>query len=160
MTDQIERTDPDLTLSTPDRLRAARAMAEDYEAFLAPGERFAVHGEVGEEYIWAEVVLRAADDSFKLELEAAMSASDLALNQMLPQEPQRGLEVLFDFLRLQLYEFFRSDRRERFHVDWRLYDLGPVRKVRFRAQQSRPELERKADRILEEDAAQPPAEES
>lgn len=146
MTEQMHANPDTLVLAPADRLAIARALTADFEAFLAPGERFDVKGEVKPEYLYSQIILRSADQSFQLDLESVTvsreenpSAAELTDHD--------GLELLFDFLRVQLYEFFRADRSMRFHVDWRAYAFEGYT-LRFRVNISSPSLDARADALL------------
>ena len=132
------------TLSPKERLRRARALERDYEAFLAPGERLLVHAEHTPEFVYAQLILERADRLLRLDLEAAFMTQDA------PELPPaaEALELLMEHLRLQLYEYFRSDRTERFHADWRVYPVQGYM-LRARGAQSSPGLEASADALLE-----------
>ncbi len=129
------------------------ALTTRFAAFLKPGERLEVDAEKADEYVYGTIKVTTADDSFRLDVEAAILAADQHEAKL--DEPERYLELALEFLKLQLYEFFRQDRQERFHIDWRIY---PVEKasIRFRGQIRKPSLERGADELL--DDADPPIE--
>ncbi|MEC9398705.1 MAG: hypothetical protein VX475_13845 [Myxococcota bacterium] len=153
MTDQIERRDPQLRLAPADRLALSRAMTRDHEAFLAPGERFAIDAEVGQpgpngapEYVWAQLLLGTPDDTFRLEVEGAMVPADQPPEQSFP-EGRDAISELLAFLRLQVYEFFRLDRQLRFHDDWRLQPFQG-KTLRFRGAVRYPGLDERADELL------------
>lgn len=134
-----------------------QSLTARFAAFLKPGEALEVDAELSDEYVYGTVAVTSADDSFRLDVEAAiLSADQDRIDELDP--PEAYLELAIEFLKLQLYEFFRRDRDERFHVDWRLY---PVEKatIRFRGQVRRPDLERRADELLEDEElpeAEPP----
>lgn len=134
------------TLEPAERLKRARALERDYEAFLAPGERILVSAELTAQFIYAQLVLERADKRFKLDLEAAFTSQDAAPGQALP-DAEQGLDLLLDYLRLQLYEFFRSDRSERFHADWRTYPQDE-HMLRFRGVTSSPRYEQEATELI------------
>lgn len=117
-----------------------------FRAFLKPGESLSVEAEKTDEYVWGKLLLETADDSFEFELEGALLGSDQSQQKI--YEHERKLEIVFEFLKRQFYEFFRTDRRETFHLDWKLYHLDEAT-VRFRAQTRKPRLEDRADTILE-----------
>ena len=130
-------------------------MTRDHEAFLAPGERFAIDAEVGKpdaqgapEYVWAQVLLGTPDDSFRLEIEGALVPADQAPESSFP-EGSEAISELLAFLRVQVYEFFRLDRQLRFHDDWRLQPFQS-KIVRFRGAVRFPELEKRADDLLQQ----------
>lgn len=154
MTDQIKRREPEQKLAPGERLSLSRSMTRDHEAFLAPGERFAVDAEVGKqgsqgapEYVWAQLLLGRPDDSFRLEMEAAMVPGDQEPGVIFP-EAELAMETLFAMLRVRLYDYFRQDRHALFHDDWRMQPFGEWA-VRFRASQSNPGLDAQADALLD-----------
>ena len=135
-------------LEPADRLRRARALEIDYEAFLAPGERLNVRAEQSPKFIYAQLVLERADRSLRLDLEAAFTEQDVEPGGDLPA-PDQALDLLMDYLKMQLYEYFRSDRTERFHADWRTYPYEDF-VLRARGVQSSPRLETLANDLLQD----------
>jgi hypothetical protein len=123
------------------------ALTTRFAAFLKPGERLDIDAEQSDEYVWATIRVTTVDESFQLDVEASILAADQ--NESTLSEPARYLELAIEFLKLQLYEFFRQDRDERFHVDWRIYPVEKVT-VRFRGRMRMPSLERDADELLGE----------
>lgn len=125
-----------------------QALTARFAAFLKPGESLELDAEKSDEYVYGTIVVTSADDSFRLDLEASILAADQQVKAL--DNPDGFLELALEFLKLQLYEFFRQDREERFHVDWRKY---PVEKavIRFRGQIRKPSLEREADALLEDE---------
>ncbi len=147
MTEQNRAQTPRFSLNAVDRLARARALDRDYEAFLAPGEKFTVQAEADEAYIHAQIVLTSADKSFKLDLEAVIIPQDLTPHQE-RLEDRVFTDLLFDFLRVQLYEFFRQDRHQRFHLDWRVFPFEGY-PIRLRGAVTQPDLIAQADALLE-----------
>lgn len=147
----------DVELLAPRQKQLIRqALTARFAAFLKPGESLQIDAEKSAEYVYGTIVVTSADDSFRLDLEASILAADQKAEKL--DNPERFLELSIEFLKLQLYEFFRQDRQERFHIDWRLY---PVEKatIRFRGQIRKPSLEREADELLDEDGeSQAPSE--
>lgn len=135
------------TFSSDERRRIENAMNFRFNAYLKPGEKISVDAEVDDEYIYTELSLEAADDSFRLELEAAVLAADQG-GETFPR-PGDALDQAFEVLKLRLYEFFQSNRTERFHIDWRHYTVNQTA-VRFRGQMRKPELESQADELLDD----------
>ncbi|QDG54600.1 hypothetical protein FIV42_28795 [Persicimonas caeni] len=131
-----------------------QALTARFSAFLKPGESLELDAEQSEDYVYGTIAVTSADESFRLDLEASILAADQKAEKL--DSPERFLELALEFLKLQLYEFFRQDRQERFHVDWRLY---PVEKatIRFRGQIRKPSLEREADALLGEEDSETPA---
>ncbi len=134
------------TLSADEHNRIQNAMQYRFGAYLRPGESITIDAERGDEYVYSEMVLESADESFHLQLEAAVLAADQGVDEFV--RPQEALNLGFELLRRQLYEFFQSNRSERFHVDWRQYTVEQT-EVRFRGRIRKPELERRADEMLE-----------
>ena len=133
-------------LNALERLALSEALSRDYEAFLAPGEKIAVRARYDAGWSWAHLALASADGTFRLDLEAGFSQEDFEAGM----EQPKGRAVaskLIEFLRVQLYEFFRQDRGERPPVDWRLYAYEGL-PVRYRGERSSPALEQAADALL------------
>lgn len=135
------------TFTASERSRIENAMNYRFSAYLKPGEKITVDGEKGDEYVYTELAVEAADDSFRLDLETAMLAADQGLAEF--PEPDAFMERTFEFLKLRLYEFFKSNRTERFHVDWRHYTVEGTA-IRFRGRIRKPKLEEKADELLDD----------
>jgi hypothetical protein len=135
------------TFTADERRRIENAMNFRFNAYLKPGESISVDAEVDDEYIYSELALEAGDESFRLELESAVLAADQGA-EVFPR-PGDALDQAFEFLKLRLYEFFQSSRTERFHIDWRHYTVNETA-VRFRGQMRKPELESRADEMLED----------
>ncbi len=140
------------TLTPQEHKRIRNAMMYRFGAYLRPGERLAIDAERGEEYVYSQLLLEAADESFELELQAAILAADQGVDRF--QHPGEALDLAFEFLKLRLYDFFQKDRGERFHIDWRHYTVRQT-DVRFRGEIRRPALEERADDILDEYTDQP-----
>lgn len=132
-----------------------QALTARFSAFLKPGEALEVDAEKSDDYVYGTIAVTSADDSFRLDLEGSILAADQKMEKL--DNPDAFLELALEFLKLQLYEYFRQDRQERFHIDWRLY---PVEKatIRFRGQIRKPGLEREADELLEDDESTQPIE--
>ena len=135
------------TFSSDERRRIENAMNFRFNAYLKPGESISVDAEVDDEYIYTELTLEAADESFRLELESAVLAADQGGETF--AAPGDALDQAFEFLKLRLYEFFQSSRTERFHIDWRHYTVNQTA-VRFRGKMRKPELETRADDLLDD----------
>jgi hypothetical protein len=135
------------TLSADEHQRIAHAMQYRFNAYLRPGESITIDAERDDDYVYSTLAVEAADESFRLELEAAVLAADQGVEEFV--HPQEALNLGFELLKRQLYEFFQSNREERFHVDWRQYTIDQT-EVRFRGRIHRPELERRADEMLDE----------
>ena len=135
------------TFSSDERRRIENAMNFRFNAYLKPGESISVDAEVDDEYIYTELTLEAADESFRLELESAVLAADQGGETF--AVPGDALDQAFEFLKLRLYEFFQSSRTERFHIDWRHYTVNQTA-VRFRGKMRKPELETRADDLLDD----------
>ncbi|MFW5966118.1 MAG: hypothetical protein ACOCV2_01315 [Persicimonas sp.] len=138
------------TLAPRQRQLIRQALTARFGAFLKPGESIDLAAEKSDEYVYAKLTVSAADESFQLDVEAAVLAADQDRIERF-EAPEQILELAIEFLKRQTYDFFRSDRDERFHVDWRIYPVDKAT-VRFRGQVRRPELERRADDLLEDEA--------
>lgn len=140
------------TLTPDEHKRIKNAMMYRFGAYLRPGESISIDAEKGREYVYSELTLSAADESFELELEAAVLAADQGVDEF--EVPGEALDLAFEFLKLRLYEFFQQDRNQRFHIDWQHYTVRQTG-VRFRGEIRRPELEERADELLDEEGGQP-----
>lgn len=148
-----EAGDREVETLTPDEHKRIRnAMMYRFGAYLRPGESISIDAERGREYVYGELQLESADGSFELDLEAAILAADQGVDEF--QRPGEALDLAFEVLKLRLYEFFQQDRNERFHIDWRHYTVKQT-DVRFRGEVRRPELEDRADDLLEEHTDEP-----
>ncbi len=142
--DDSSKVDP----VTPEEHATIRdALSSKFGARLRPGESLSVDLERDGEHVWGQVILDAADDTFRLELEAAAVRSD----EPNPKkwDPMERFQMVLDLLDLQLNTFFEEERTARFHDDWRIYKLeetGPD--LRFRGRQRRPDLDALADQWL------------
>ena len=119
-------------------------------AYFRPGERLDLTVEDEEDFVYAQLSVHLPDESYRLDLEAAMIAQDQ--NQMFVEQTTSRKRLLgaIEFLSDKLEDYFRSKRETRFHVDWRLYGYESST-VRFRGRQRRPELERRASELLDDD---------
>lgn len=124
-----------------------QALMARFSAFLKPGESLEIDAELADEYVWAIIRLVSADESFQLDVEASILAADQGARQL--EEAEKYLEMVIEFLKLQLYDYFRQDRDERFHIDWRIYQVQQFN-VRFRGQIRQPTLEEQADALLDQ----------
>jgi hypothetical protein len=118
-----------------------------FDAYLRPGESLTVDAERSDEYVYTQVVLESADETLRLELEASVLAADQQVESF--ADPQEALDLAFEYLKIRLREFFTGDRQERFHVDWRIYEVEGTA-VRFRGELRKPEIEKRADELLDE----------
>lgn len=125
-----------------------RALTRDFEAFLAPGERMGLQIEVAPEFELVQLILGKRDDSMALTLEAARLQEDTTKSlRDLPTDD--AIELLLVFLRVQLYEYFRSDRVARFHEDWTQY-MHTDETIRFRGELRSPLLDAATQDLLGE----------
>lgn len=134
-------------LTADERKRIRDAMMFRFGAYLRPGEDISVEAEKGDEYVYSKLLLESANEGSELELEAAILAADQGGREF--GSPQEVLDIAFDFLKIRMLEHFQSDRRERFHVDWRHHEVEGLQ-IRFRGRLRKPELEERADELLEE----------
>ncbi len=137
-------------LNALERLALSEALSRDYEAFMAPGEKIAVRARLDEGWAWAHLALASADGTFRLDLEAGFSEEDFEGGLEMPVG-RAGTSKLIEFLRVQLYDFFRMDRGERPPVDWSLYSYDDV-PVRYRGERSSPALDEAANALLGDEA--------
>ena len=150
-TESPGRAERDVQKVAPrDRLRLEHALMGRFAAYLRPGESLALDAEKAGDFVFVQLELAAADRSFELTLEAAILAQDQGDETL--DDPQAHVELALEFLKMQLYEYFRGDRATRFHPDWQLYPVDRAT-IRFHGQMRRPELEARADRMLDADDA-------
>jgi hypothetical protein len=147
--DPTSGADREVELLAPRQKQLIRqALTARFSAFLKPGEALRIDAERSQDYVYATVAVTSADDSFRLDLEAAITAADQKVEAL--DDPDASLELAIEFLKLQLYEFFRQDRQERFHIDWRLYPVERAT-IRLRGEIRKPSLEQRADQMLADD---------
>lgn len=127
-----------------------RRLKTRFRAFLRPGERVSLTVEDEEDFVYAQLTICPPDESTRMDLEAAMIAQDQRRMFVEQTTSRKRLLGAIEFLSGKLEEYFRSKRQKWFHVDWRLYEFDAAT-VRFRAHHRRPELEQKADELLEDD---------
>ncbi len=120
------------------------AMAERLEGALEPGESLSVEGESGPESVQARFVLAGGPSKARLLLEARV---DLRAAR-LPADDAR--DVALDALDLILLEYLESERSLRFSGVEEERELNGVT-VFVRADRSFPELEARADALLDDD---------
>ncbi len=118
-----------------------------FRAFLRPGEKIALSVEDEEDFVYAQLLISSRDETFQLDLEAAVIEQDQEEGLVRATTSAMRLLAAIEYLSSQAEEFFRSQRRARYHVDWRIYDCEGAR-VRFRGQQRRPDLEAQATDLL------------
>lgn len=150
--DQLEHSEDVELLSGRRKQLIRQTLLSRFGAFLKPGEQLSIDAEKSSEYVFATLAVEAPDRTFRVEVDGAYLAADQG--QEVLAAPEHMLELVIEFLKMQLYEFFRTDREERFHIDWRKY---PVERgtIRFRGQITRPALEEEADELLEDDIDDP-----
>ena len=111
---------------------------------LRAGEGIALDAVRTAEHTLMTVVLSAADNTLRLELQAAILPDDDH-----PSVPGDELMTAADFLDAMLDEYFVNERLTRFHHDWRVYEFdGSL--VRFRGEETNPSVEALADAWLEQ----------
>lgn len=119
-----------------------------FRAFLRPGERLRVKVEEEKDFCYAHLALTSADKSFQLDLEGAVIAHDQVELELSAMSSKDRLLIAIEFLSATINDYFRGQRRDRFHPDWRLYSFESVQ-VRFRGRSRHPGLESQADELLE-----------
>lgn len=130
-------------------LRIQKAMQSRFRAYLRPGERLRVQIEREKDFVYAQMIVEMPDGSYHLDIEAAVIVQDQEFEVTQVLVPEERLELAFEFLRGQLHDYFRQNRVNRFHADWRIYPFEGT-KIRFRGRLTQPGLERLADELLGE----------
>lgn len=126
--------------------RINQALIAKYGVQLKPGESLSLDVERSHEHAHATLTLSNADDTFRLELEAALLESD-ETDQTEVVPSGRHL-IAVDFIDTVLDEYFAEDRHGVFHEDWRMMEFESAL-VRFRGRDRRPQIEAMADAWLE-----------
>ena len=140
---------PDVVV-TPAALRRIEARLKTrLRAYFRPGESLELTVEDEEDFVFAQMALRSADEAFRLELEAAVIVQDQDRRFVESTTSRTRLLGAIEFLSDRLEEYFRSQRQLRFHVDWRLVPFQAAT-VRFRARKRHPDLEDRAAELLDE----------
>ena len=135
---------------TPKALRQVeRRIKARLRAYFRPGEKLRLTVEDDEDFVYAQMALLLPDESFRLDLEAAMIIQDQDRRFVDNTSSRTRLLGAIEFLSEQIESYFRSQRDLRFHVDWRLYPYN-ASTVRFRGRERRPELEERATELLED----------
>ncbi len=142
-------TRPEQELLAEAGLRIQKAMLSRFRAYLKPGERLRAHIEKDEGFVYAQLIVELPDGSFRLDLEAAVIVHDQDFELTQAIGPAARIELGFEFLRTQLHDYFRHNRVNRFHLDWRIYPFEGTQ-MRFRGRLKSPELEAMADALLGE----------
>ncbi|MBA2663465.1 MAG: hypothetical protein H0U74_14350 [Bradymonadaceae bacterium] len=130
-------------------LRIEKAMLARFRAYLKPGERLRASIEKDKDFVYAQLVVALPDQSFRLDLEAAVVVQDQDFDVVQAIGPEERIELAFEFLRTQLHDYFRHNRVNRFHLDWRIYPFETTR-MRFRGRLQSPDLEAMANELLGE----------
>lgn len=126
--------------------RINEALIAKYGVKLEPGESLSLDIERSSEHAHAQLTLSNADDTFRLELEAAILESDETEGSEVVPSARHLIAV--DFLDAILEEYFSEDRHANFHDDWRVLEFETTN-VRFRGGERRPSIEAMADAWLE-----------
>lgn len=120
------------------------AITAKYGHYLKVGEGIAVEAEEAPDFVLMRIILAASDESFRLELVAAI---EYDAEHKVPLVQKEAWSIALDFLDVQLEDFFAEERFMRFHEDWLVYDfLGTL--VKFQGSTRRPDLEALADQWL------------
>lgn len=130
--------------------RIERRFKARFRAFFRPGEKLHLTVEDEQDFVYAQLSMREPGGTSRLDLEAAMIVQDQDRRFVEATTSRARLLGAIEFLGEQLEQYFRSQRQQRFHVDWRLYPFDAAT-VRFRGRQRRPDLEAKATELLEGD---------
>ena len=140
---------PQFTLSRALHAQLAQSLRQDFEAFLAPGEKFRVQATTqGLGHSEVTLVLHSPTPQLELTLHAMLRAQDQPEAAVLWEGPEEALDLLLEFLRLQLHEFFRQDRAHRPEPSWHTVQWHGM-ELRFAGTLSSPEIEAQADALLE-----------
>ncbi len=131
-------------LSALERQALSQALTRDHEAFLRPGERVRVEGNQEHDAVSPTLRITTADRAFHLQLEAALHHGDNPTGR----RGKEAFAAIMEFLRLQLYEFFRLDRGVRFPLEFKPIEYDGAL-FRFRGERSNPALEAQADALLD-----------
>ena len=145
---QSPQSDQPVVVTDKALRRIERRIKTRLRAFFRPGERLRLSVEDDQDFVYARLSVLLPDDSARLDLEAAVIEQDQDRRFVERTTSRKRMLAAIEFLSDQLEEYFRSQRRQRFHVDWRRYPFD-VATVRFRGRRRRPKLERRADELLE-----------
>ncbi|MFU8806653.1 MAG: hypothetical protein ACNA8W_22785 [Bradymonadaceae bacterium] len=127
--------------------RLERTLTSRFAAFLKPGERISVEMEIDGDYLYNKWVVATPSMESRLDVEAALIAQEQEYLFLHENDTAQRLQVLLAFLESQLSDYFRQSRRQRFHIDWRIYPFDEA-KIRFRGEWSSPNLEERANALL------------
>lgn len=130
--------------------RIERRLKARFRAYLRPGEKLRLSVEDEEDFVYAQMSLSLPDETFRLDLEAAMIVQDQERQFLEGTTSRTRLLGAIEFLSEQIDGYFRSQRDSRFHVDWRLYPFDAAT-VRFRGREHRPDLEERATELLDDE---------
>ncbi len=125
-----------------------------FRAFLRPGERVRLSVEEESDFVCCQMIMGLPDDSFSIDLEAAIIVQDQEHQFLSATTSRKRLLAAIEFLSSQLDEYFRSQRQERFHIDWRIYSFESAN-IRFRGRRRHRDLEREASDLLGDDHEEP-----
>lgn len=148
-TKQDRQSDAPVVVTERALRRIERELKTRLRAFFRPGERLRLSVEDEEDFVHARLSVRLPDESVSLDLEAAVIVQDQDPRFLKATTSRKRMLGAIEFLSEKLEEYFRSQRQHRFHVDWRLYAFDAAT-VRFRGRRRRPQLEKRADELLED----------
>lgn len=150
-TDAPQTPQAEVVLPAAARRKIESRLRTRYHAYLRPGERIGLDVEEEEDFVFARLKLTSADKRFALELEGAAIAQDQEAGFMAATTARDRLLAIVEFLAGQLADFFRVQRVQRFHLDWRKHPFNGLT-VRFRGIERSPELDAQADLLLGEES--------
>ncbi len=120
------------------------AITAKFGHYLKVGEGITAEVEEGPDFTLMRITLAASDESFRLELAAAI---EYGAEHKVPLVEKDAWSIALDFLDVQLEDYFGEERFMRFHEEWLVYDyLGTL--IKFQGTTRRPDLEALADQWL------------
>ncbi|RAL23603.1 hypothetical protein DL240_05435 [Lujinxingia litoralis] len=135
---------------SPAALRKIEArLRTRYHAYLRPGERIALAIEEEPDFVYAKLTLFRRDKTFSLDLEGAVIVQDQDASFLSATLPHDRLLAAIEYLAEQLAGYFRAQRQQRFHLDWRKHPFDAML-IRFRGEERSPGLEQQANQLLGE----------
>ncbi len=154
MTSPKSGDDPFVVVTEKALRQIERRLKTRFRAYFRPGERLRLSVEDEQDFVYAQLSMQLPGGTFRLDLEAAMIVQDQDDHFVKATTSRGRLLGAIEFLADRLEEYFRSQRRIRFHIDWRLYPFEAAT-VRFRGRQRHPELEEQATDLLEQQDEEP-----
>lgn len=145
----IPHVEESICLLSPLECQAmAQALNYDHEAFLMPGERFIIQEEAGSTFTYVRLELTSASRHSLLVMEGGIQDEDMKGDVSSVLHGREALFHIMNFLRHELYLFFREDRNLRVPIEWSIFEYDGAL-VRFKGAHTRPSLEGVADALLD-----------